>query len=107
MAPEEWSIALDIFESNMDMVMILMDNEAKNRRSNLQFECTRGAREKKQEQRKNVFQRAAVRLMHWRSIADTQSGIDPDPVSVTCLDDPVLDAYVSYSMEESIQVCFM
>jgi hypothetical protein len=88
----------------MDTIMILMDNEAKNWPSNVRLER---AREKKQEQKKNVFQRTAVRLMHWPSIADGWSGIDPDPVSVICLDDAVLNVHVSYSMDEGIQVSFM
>jgi hypothetical protein len=103
---DAWSMARNIFESNMDTVMILMDNEAKKQPSNVWLERAREAREKKPEQRKNAFQRAALRLMHCRSLADPQSGTGPDPVSMTCLDGAVLEAHVNYSVDECIQVSF-
>jgi hypothetical protein len=104
-----YQLTQEIFQRNQDVIMGLMDNQAKQRSLNQRMTHARAGRQAKQEQRKQVYQEAASHFPNWHDLVNPLSARerDAESVSITLLDDAVLEAHVSYSTETELEMKFL
>jgi hypothetical protein len=86
-----------------------MDSQAKQQLLNQRMAHARAGRQAKQERRREVYQDTAAHFPNCHDFVNhlSASEREAEPVSITLLDDAVLEAHVSYSTETELEMKFL